>query len=55
MAKLDMVQRQMGKQPNQFIPVKYVNDNELTSQSALFTFIIAAMTVAGIYQLVRRG
>lgn len=55
LAKLDMVQRQMGKQPNQFIPVKYVNDNELTSQSALFTFIIAAMAVAGIYQLVRRG
>jgi hypothetical protein len=25
LAKLDMVQRQMGKQPNQFIPVKYVN------------------------------
>jgi len=25
LAKLDMVQRQMGKQPAQFIPVKYVN------------------------------
>ena len=55
LAKLDMVQRQMGKQPSQFIPVKYVNDNELTFQSAMFTFIIAAMAVAGIYQLVRRG
>lgn len=25
LAKLDMVQRQMGKQPQQFIPVSYVN------------------------------
>lgn len=26
LAKLDMVQRQMGLQPNDFVPVKYVND-----------------------------
>jgi hypothetical protein len=25
LAKLDMVQREMGKQPNEFIPVKYSN------------------------------
>jgi len=30
LAKLDMVQRQMGKHPNQFIPVKYVNESETT-------------------------
>ena len=28
LAKLDLTQRQMGKQPNEFIPVKYVNDTE---------------------------
>jgi hypothetical protein len=25
LAKLDMVQREMGRQPNEFIPVKYKN------------------------------
>lgn len=25
LAKLDMVQREMGKQPHEFIPVKYTN------------------------------
>lgn len=28
LAKLDMVQRQMGLQPNDFVPVKYVNEQE---------------------------
>ena len=28
LAKLDQIQRQMGKQPAEFIPVKYVNDQE---------------------------
>lgn len=27
LAKLDQIQRQMGKQPAEFIPVKYVNDD----------------------------
>lgn len=28
LAKLDMVQREMGKQPHEFIPVKYANSSE---------------------------
>lgn len=28
LAKLDMVQREMGKQPHEFIPVKYSNQGE---------------------------
>ena len=25
--KLDLAQREMGKSPNEFVPVKYANDN----------------------------
>ena len=28
LAKLDLVQREMGKQPHDFIPVKYTNSGE---------------------------
>lgn len=54
MAKLDMVQRQMGKQPNEFIPVKYVNDTEASSQM-MIQLILFLITAATFYNLYKRG
>jgi hypothetical protein len=55
LAKLDMVQRQMGKHPNQFIPVKYVNESETTGSQMIFNLAMAAITVAAFYSLYKRG
>jgi ATP-dependent Zn protease len=55
LAKLDMVQRQMGKHPNQFIPVKYVNESETTGSQMIFNLAMAAITVGAFYSLYKRG
>lgn len=55
LAKLDMVQRQMGKHPNQFIPVKYVNEGETSGSQVMFNLAMAAITVAAFYSLYKRG
>lgn len=51
LAKLDMVQRQMGKQPHQFIPVKYVNSNEEQMNTFYFNLFIGMVAVAAMYQI----
>ena len=55
LAKLDMVQRQMGKQPNEFIPVKYVNDSQLSNSHIMFNFVMMAITAVAFYSLYKRG
>jgi hypothetical protein len=55
LAKLDMVQRQMGKQPAQFIPVKYANEGTPASSQTMFNIFVGAVTVAAFYQLYKRG
>lgn len=55
LAKLDMVQRQMGKQPSEFIPVKYVNDSEIGSSQVLFNSVFFAMTAFAFITLYKRG
>ena len=39
--KLDLAQREMGKIPNNFVPVKYANDHNEGSDNALLTFMMA--------------
>mmetsp|Transcript_35503 Transcript_35503/g.25913 ORF Transcript_35503/g.25913 Transcript_35503/m.25913 type:complete len:149 (+) Transcript_35503:587-1033(+) len=51
LAKLDMVQRQMGKQPHQFIPVKYVNNNEESMSAFYFNLFVGMIAVAAMYQI----
>ena len=46
LAKLDMVQREMGKQPNEFIPVKYSNQSE-----DAFGNIMINLMVGGLFLL----
>lgn len=50
LAKLDMVQRQMGKQPNQFIPVKYVNTEE-QMRPFFFNMFIGVVALGMFYQV----
>ena len=49
LAKLDQVQRQMGKQPAQFIPVKYVNDED--QGNVLLTLLFAGLVGMAGYQI----
>lgn len=55
LAKLDMVQRQMGKHPNQFIPVKYSNDSETSNSLLAFNVLMVAATGAAAYTLWKKG
>jgi AFG3 family protein len=50
LAKLDMVQRQMGKQPNQFIPVKYLNTDE-QMRPFFFNMFIGVLALGAFYQV----
>jgi hypothetical protein len=51
LAKLDLVQREMGKQPNEFIPVKYTNQGEDSLSANLMNVAIGAMFVAFFYSI----
>jgi len=50
LAKLDQIQRQMGKQPAEFIPVKYVNDEQGPNA---FMFLMAGFVLLAGYQIYR--
>ena len=45
----------MGKQPNEFIPVKYVNDSEGGSSQVLFNIVMMTITGIAFYSLYKRG
>ena len=50
LAKLDQIQRQMGKQPAEFIPVKYVNDEQGPNA---FMLLMAGFVLLTGYQIYR--
>jgi hypothetical protein len=45
----------MGKQPSEFIPVKYANDSEIGSSQVLFNSVFFAMTAFAFFTLYKRG
>lgn len=51
LAKLDMVQRQMGKTPQQFVPVSYVNQAEDSMGTFFFNIFIGLIAVAAFYNI----
>ena len=51
LAKLDLVQREMGKQPHEFIPVKYTNQSEEPLSASLMNVAVGAMFLAFFYQV----
>jgi len=51
LAKLDLIQREMGKQPNEFIPVKYTNQGEEQYSNILLNVMIGSMLLLFFYQI----
>jgi ATP-dependent Zn protease len=53
LAKLDMVQREMGRQPHEFIPVKYTNQSEEQFGNLLINVLIGSLFLLFFYQLLK--
>jgi hypothetical protein len=51
LAKLDMVQREMGRQPNEFIPVKYSNQSEDSMSNVLLNVMVGSLFLLFFYQI----
>ena len=43
MYKLDLAQREMGKVPNEFVPVKYANEASLSDNNAMMNFFVGGL------------
>jgi len=52
--KLDLAQREMGKVPNEFVPVKYANEASLTESNAMMNFMIGGLYLALMLRIYRR-
>jgi hypothetical protein len=44
--KLDLAQREMGKVPNEFVPVKYANEASMQTNNAAMNFMIGGLFLA---------
>ena len=51
LAKLDLVQREMGRQPNEFIPVKYTNMSDDQIGNLLINVLVGSLFVMFLYQI----
>jgi len=51
--KLDLAQREMGKVPNEFVPVKYANEASLTENNVMMNFMIGGLFLALMFQIYR--
>ena len=51
LAKLDMVQREMGKQPDEFIPVKYSNNTGESLNNTMMNILIGTMFITFFYSM----
>lgn len=54
LAKLDFVQREMGKQANEYIPVKYKNASDENFNANVMNFLFGCMFLALMLQLYNR-
>jgi hypothetical protein len=41
--KLDLAQREMGRMPNEMVPVKYANENSGAQTSTMLNFFIGGL------------
>jgi hypothetical protein len=55
LAKLDMVQREMGRNPAEFIPVKYTNQSEEAAGTFMMNMLIGSLFVLFFYQIYKAG
>ena len=53
LAKIDLIQREMGKSPQEFVPLKYSNESEQTNSNLAIQFLIAGMFGLFMYQILR--
>ena len=53
LAKIDLTQREMGKQPHEFIPLKYKNETEQSSSNVMLNLAIAGMVAVFVAQILR--
>lgn len=51
--KLDLAQREMGKVPNQFVPVKYASEANLTENNVMLNFMVGGLFLAFMLQIYR--
>lgn len=51
--KLDLAQREMGKVPNEFVPVKYANEASMSNNNAMMNFMIGGLFLALMLQIYR--
>lgn len=51
--KLDLAQREMGKVPNEFVPVKYANEASMTENNSMMNFMIGGLFLALMLQIYR--
>ncbi len=49
--KLDMIQREMGRAPNQYIPVKYSNRSDTDMNSMMLNLLVGGMAGLFLYQM----
>ena len=49
LAKLDMVQREMGRNPGEFIPVKYTNQSEDGVGNIMMNLLVGSLFVLFFY------
>ena len=55
LAKLDMVQREMGRNPAEFIPVKYTNESEEGMGTFMMNMLVGSLFVLFFYQIYKTG
>ena len=55
LAKLDMVQREMGRSPAEFVPVKYQNQSEEGTGAFMMNMLIGSLFVLFFYQIYKAG
>jgi len=51
LSKLDLVQREMGRQPNEFVPVKYTNQSEEQVTNVMFKILVGGLFLMFFYQI----
>lgn len=53
LAKIDLIQREMGKTPQEFVPLKYSNESEQSSSNILLNFLIAGLFGLFMWQIIK--
>jgi AFG3 family protein len=51
--KLDLAQREMGRVPNEFVPVKYASEASMTQNNSMMNFMIGGLFIALMLQIYR--